>query len=192
MQKIAIIDFENNKLLLWQSYMYRVIGFLVFGLLFATILAKQKSIPLITSSFLDISLPIFQPFASIILISLDVILVLYLHELIHALVFYLSNRQKFTIGMRNGVIFAAAPEHLIAKRVMYINAFAPFVVISLLATIGLTFIKTDYIAWFYIPLVINAGASAGDFMIFIWMLQHKKTTLYKDKGGIIEAYTLNT
>jgi len=93
--------------------------------------------------------------------------------------------------MRKGVIFAAAPDHFVTKKVMYINAFAPFTLISLGLLFWLFFIDTTSIAWLYIPLVINAAASAGDFMIFFWMRKHRSATLYKDKGGIIDAYTKN-
>lgn len=189
--KIDVLDFRNNNRQLIGSYIFRILGIGVFGLLFILItLAIHPNIPFTKENFIGISIPFTSPMISIILIIIDVLFILYLHELIHASVFYLTKRQKPKIGMRGFIIFAAAPNHLIEHNAMILNALAPFVVISVIGIILIMLLPINMLPWIFIPTVINATAAGGDFMGVVWMLKHSRYTVYKDDGDVISAYSL--
>lgn len=190
MIKIDALDFRKNTTQLLWSYILRLLGVVVFGLIFAFLVYGVKSTQSLGYQFfLNISIPSLPSLLSIILMSVDVILVLYLHELVHAALFYITHRQPPKIGMRGFVIFAAAPDHLIKRRQMIVNALAPFFVISLIGTLLLVYIPVEYIAWIFIPTLVNAAASGGDFMAVVWMLQHRRSAVYHDDGDVITAYS---
>lgn len=190
LKKVDALDFRNNKTQLIESYLLRMIGVVVFGMLFMlwiSLITPNPSMKLET--LLNIEIANLPPVVSILFIILDVILVLYLHELIHASVFYITHKQHPKIGMRGFVIFAAAPSHLLARHQLVINALSPFFVISTFGASILFFIPTDWIAWIFIPTVVNAAASGGDFMAVVWALRHDKHVVYNDDGDIITAYS---
>jgi hypothetical protein len=192
LKKIDVIDFKNNKKQLISSYIYRGIGIVVFGAIFFLItILIHPNLSITLESFIGLSIPKISSIISIILIILDVIFVLYLHELIHALVFFISNGQKPKIGIRGFIIFAAAPEKLVKHNAMIINALSPFITISVIGIILISVLPTGVIPWIFIPTVINAAASGGDFMITAWIIKHKSNTVYQDDGDIITAYSTN-
>lgn len=137
---------------------------------------------------ISIELPGLPAFVSILLILLAVIFVLTLHELIHASVFYLDQRVPPQIGIRGPVIFAAAPGFLSGRRVMVLNALAPFTVISLLGLLLITVLPPIALAWVFIPTVINAAASGGDFLLIHWMGKQPAEARYEDTGDALTAY----
>lgn len=189
MNKIDALDFRNNKAQLILSYILRITGVFVFGLLFVLWVSLVKPNTLMNfETLLNIKIVSVPSIVSILFITMDVLFVLYLHELIHASVFYLTHKQKPKIGMRGFVIFAAAPSHLLNRSQFVINALSPFIFISLLGGLALVVIPSNFIAWIFIPTVINAAASGGDFMAVAWVMRHDKRVIYNDDGDIITAY----
>ena len=189
LQQISALDFRNNRAQLLWSYLLRLAGLFIFGAFFLWITRlfhPKAQISLI--SLLNIELEPLPGFTSILLIILDVAFVLYVHELVHASVFYIMHKQPPKIGIKGLVIYAAAPSQMIRRNPMIINALAPFAIISVTGIILIGIINYNYISWVFIPAVINAAASGGDFMAVAWMLQHKKSTVYRDVGDITEAF----
>ena len=188
---IDSLDFRNNKQQLIMSYLLRLIGVLIFGFLYFLI-AKEiyQNDELIFRDLIEIEIESFPSMVSIILIIIDVIAVIYLHELIHAAVFYFANKQKPIIGIRGFIIFAAAPKKVVNKYQMVVNAFAPFFVISLVGFLLMAIIPLNFSSWLFIPMVINASAAAGDFMTVFWILKQPKDTKFIDKGDITYAYNV--
>lgn len=189
LKKVDALDFRNNKTQLILSYILRIIGVVVFGLLFMLWISLiNADTPITLQTFLNIEIANLPAVVSILLIILDVIFVLYLHELIHAFVFYLTHRQKPKIGMRGFVIFAAAPSHLLNRNQLIINALSPFFAISVLGAFMLSLIPNNLTAWVLIPTIVNAAASGGDFMAVVWAMRHDKRAIYNDDGDIITAF----
>ena len=187
---IGSIDFHKNKGQLILSYVLRLIGLLIFGVLFIFIATLfHPELPLEKESFIGISIKDVSPVISILLIILDVIFVLYLHEMIHASVFYLNKGQSPQIGIRGLVIYARAPGHYVKRNVMILNGLAPFTVISILGAVLMSVLPANALPWVLIPTIINAAAAGGDFMIMGWMLRHSSSTVYKDEGDIITAFS---
>jgi len=187
--KIDALDFRNNNIQLLLSYVLRIIGVLVFGLLFILWIALIKpGASMNLKTVLNIRIAHLPPAVSILLIIIDVLFVLYFHELVHASIFYITHRQPPKIGMRGFIIFAAAPSHLLKRQQLLMNALAPFFFISLLGCFALVLVPDHLIAWIIVPAVVNAAASGGDFMAVAWAMKHGKQVLYRDDGDIITAF----
>lgn len=190
LKQIDSLNFRNNKRQLIISYLLRLIGVVIFGLLFFLIVKNIKNNNLITlKDLLNIEIHSQPEVLSIILITADVIFVLYLHELIHALIFLLTHKQKPKIGIRGFIIFAAAPDKILSKHQLSINALAPITVITVVGFILIYFIPQNNLSWIFIPTLVNAAASGGDFMTVVWALNQPQKTKFIDVGDIITAYT---
>ena len=188
-EPIDSLDFRNNKQQLILSYLLRISGVLIFGYLFFVIAEHlYKTDQVNFKKLFEIEIQSLPSIVSIILIIIDVVVVLYLHELIHAAVFYFTHKQKPKIGIRGFIIFAAAPNKILNKNQMITNAFAPFVVITLVGFLLMTLIPIDFSSWIFIPMVVNAAAAGGDFMTFYWILKQPKGAKFIDIGDITNAY----
>ena len=186
LQVIDQLDFRNNRRQLLSSYLIRLAGVFLFGFLFHYLLNTIRG-EFSMATLLNVEIERVGAVWSILLLMLDIVLVLYLHELVHAAVYYLSNGQKPRIGMRGLVIYAAAPDKLISRNVMLINAWAPFIVISLLGFLLMLIVPEQALAWVFIPTLVNAAAAGGDFMVVYFVLKHSRQTQYRDVGDIIDA-----
>ena len=186
LQVIDQLDFRNNRKQLIGSYVLRFSGVFFFGLFFQYLLnVVRGEFSLTTLGSIEIEG--VAAVWSIILLVLNIVLVLCLHELVHAAVYYFSSRQTPLIGMRGLVIFAAAPDKLISRNVMLINALAPVFIFSLLGFGLMLNVPEQALAWVFIPTLVNAAASGGDFMVVYFVLKHNPQTQYRDVGDIISA-----
>lgn len=185
-QVIDHLDFRNNRKQLIGSYVLRFTGIFFFGFLFQFLLNVFRG-EFSIATLVSIEIEGLAALWSIVLLVLNIVLVLYLHELVHAAVYYFSSRQTPRIGMRGLVIFAAAPDKLISRNVMLINAIAPFVTISLLGFGLMLSVPEQALAWIFILTLVNAAASGGDFMVVYFVLKHSPQTQYRDVGDIISA-----
>lgn len=71
---------------------------------------------------------------------------------------------------------------------MTINALAPFVVISILGIILITFMPISFLPWVFIPTVVNAAAAGGDFMGVVWLLRQPDDVMIEDNGDVLTAF----
>ena len=185
--EIDKLDFRNNKKQLLISYTIRGLGVILFSFVFYKIINITSSEPQQFKDLITVKIQNLNTFLNIALLILNVILILYIHELIHAFLFYISYGQIPKIGMRGFVIFASAPDKNISKLHLIINAIAPFISISILALITINLLPLNYRSWIFIPLIVNAAASGGDFMTIYWALKQPNNTIFKDNGDIITA-----
>ena len=189
LRRIDSLDFRNNKKQLIISYLLRAFGVLIFGYIFILItryLANNSEILL--KDLINIEIKSLPPILSIILIILDVGVVLFFHEIIHASVVFITHRQKPKIGIRGLIVYAAAPESVLTKTQFIITALAPFLVISLIGCMLIFFIPQRFLSWIFIPTVVNAAAAGGDFMAVVWALRQPINAKFIDKGDITNAY----
>ncbi|MFP4023853.1 MAG: DUF3267 domain-containing protein [Thiohalospira sp.] len=167
LKQVSSIDFRNNKQQLLLSYLLRAAGMFVFGALLLIItkyLANNDEI--IIKELINIELKSIPPIFSIFLIILDIVFILFLHELIHASVLFITHRQNTKIGIRSFIIYAAAPESILTKIQFIITALSPFLLISIIGCLLIFFIPHTYLSWVFIPTVVNAAAAG----VFLWPL----------------------
>tara|TARA_Y100001972_G_scaffold125486_2_gene176773 strand:+ start:819 stop:1415 length:597 start_codon:yes stop_codon:yes gene_type:complete len=183
---IAALDFRNNRGQLIMSYVIRGAGVLIFGYLLHTyVLSMHENVSF--RQLISIELPGIPSWVSILLLTANIMGVLYLHELIHAIVFYLTHGQLPHIGWRGWTIFASAPEHVLSGRSLIINALAPFTIISAVGVILLGYVPLTHSPWVFIPTLVNAAASGGDFMAVWFVARQKRGTRFNDQGDVIYA-----
>ena len=184
---IGSIDFASPEHLR-RSYAVRAAGVLCFGVIFvAVIMAIHPELPLALESFVGISVASWPGWLSVVLVVADVVVVLFLHELVHAAVFWLSAGAPAKIGARSFLIYAAAPGYRIARNWMIVNALAPFGVISL-AAIPLLTLHPSVVPWVFIPAVANAAAAGGDFMGAFALARWPAETLVEDDGTKLSLF----
>jgi len=183
---IDSLDFRNNKGQLIISYAIRGAGVLVFGFILHTYVQTiHENVSF--KQLVSIEITGIPAWASILLLVANVATVLYLHELIHASVFYLTHRQLPRIGWRGWSIFASAPEQVLSARSLMINALAPITVITLMGLMMLSYLPLSHASWIFIPTLVNAAASGGDFMAVWFVVRQQPDTKFNDKGDVIYA-----
>lgn len=186
--QISTLDFRDNSRLVF-SYALRALGAVIFGgLFYAAANAFHFDASLTFKSLLTIAIDGVPDIASIGLIIFAVIFVLWLHELIHASVFYLHTGAPPRIGIRGPIIFASAEGYLNTRSAMLVNALAPFVVISVLGLLLMAVAPTAALAWLFIPTVVNAAAAGGDFMAVFWLIGLPRDARIEDHGDLLIAY----
>ncbi len=184
-EQIDSLNFRDNKKQLLLSYLLRVLGLIIFGILFLLViryLTNSSEITLI--ELINIEIKSIPPIVSIVLIILDVGVVIFFHEIIHASVVFITHGQKPKIGVRGLIVYAAAPDSVLTKSQFIITALAPFLVISIIGCILIIFIPQGFWSWVFIPTVINAAAAGGDFMAVVWAFKQPKEAKFIDKGDI--------
>ena len=187
--QISKLDFRDNQKLILLSYVLRLIGAVGFSAIFFGLITQYYSNEALSiQSLLTIKILGVPDLVSIGLIVLDVVFVLWLHELVHATVFYLHTGAPPRMGMRGAMIFASAEGFFNRRNAMIINALAPCVVISILAVLLIPIIPASALAWIFIPTVVNAAASGGDFMAVYWLLTLPAQSRIEDHGDVLIAY----
>lgn len=187
--KLSYLDFNEDKRQLALSYLLRLIGVVIFGLVFVGFSRLiHPELPISLSAFFSIQLPNTPAVVSYLLVAVSVVLVLTLHELVHAAVFYFDQRIPPQIGWRGLTIFAAAPGYLSARSIMIVNALAPFVVISILGMVLIALLPVGFLPWILIPTVVNAAAAGGDFMGVVWLQRQPADAMIEDNGDVLTAY----
>ena len=178
------LDFRNNKKQLRNSYLLRMSGLVLFGIMFFAIAQLHYNQLTVPKAF-NLKIEGVHGFVSILLLIFDVVFVLYLHELVHASVFFATHKHKPQIGIKGFVIFAAAPNQILTKVQLITNALAPFTVISVVGIGLMLVIPIQHIAWIFIPTLVNAAAAGGDFMTVFFVKKYPKTYRYNDIGDIL-------
>lgn len=186
---ISTLDFHENQMLVIISYALRALGAVIFGgLFYAAANAIHPDAGLTFESLVSIAIDGVPDIVSIGLIVFAVVFVLWLHEVVHAGVFYAHTGAPPRIGIRGPIIFASAEGYLNTRNAMMVNALAPFVVISVLGLLLMAIAPVTAMAWVFIPTVANAAAAGGDFMTVFWLLGLPRNTKIEDHGDLLIAY----
>lgn len=187
--EIGVLDFHKDKRNIYTSYVLRFAGIIVFMPLFAFVAAAVRPRwDFDPVDFWTLSIPGVPAVGSIALLIVSIVGVLYLHELVHAAVFRLSGADSTRIGFRGVMVFAAAEGWYFPRSWMALNAVAPFFVISIAGTFFMAVVSEAALSWVFLPMVINASASGGDFMTLAWLVLAPKDSLFGDIGDVLRAY----
>ena len=186
---LSTLDFRNNRVLILVSYLLRVLGAILFsGLFYGAASAIHPDAKLTLKSLITVKIDAVPDIMSIILIAALVVFALWLHELIHASVFFIHTGAPPKIGVRGWMIFASAEDYLNSRNAMIVNALAPFIVISVLGLVLMFTVPIQWLAWIFIPTVANAAAAAGDFMAIHWLIRLPHFVTIEDHGDVLIAY----
>jgi hypothetical protein len=113
-----------------------------------------------------------------LIISLTIVIPL--HELIHALGYFLLGARKIRFGavLKHFAFYAAADDFVANRNAFIFLALSPFVIVSLLNLAGFVFVH-GYASYTYISvLFFHATMCAGDFAMLSYFEFHRDKELY--------------
>lgn len=129
-------------------------------------------------SIKDIHLPL-AGFGLAVLLSFSALIVL--HELIHALAYWLSGAKKISFGfiLKKFVFYAQADQQVIASGPFHFVALLPFIVVKLLCLAGIILIRGDFSFYFFITVMcLHSLFCAGDMAMLAFYNLNKEKEIY--------------
>ncbi len=175
------LDLTNRKLVIGMNVTGILLLF-VFGWLFWGMAA------LLTPQLFLLQLQIFFNTLSIPTVLLIIVLVVLLHELSHALFFWLFSRERPKIGFNLLYAYAAAPDWYFTRRQFVLIGLAPVLLITLAGFIALPWVSVVTTARLVLALTVNAAGAIGDFIVVLWVLGQPANILLRDEGTAVSAY----
>lgn len=113
-----------------------------------------------------------------LIISLTIVIPL--HELIHALGYFLLGARKVRFGavLKHFAFYAVADDFVVSRNAFIFLALSPFITVSLLNLAGFIFVH-GYASYTYISvLFFHATMCAGDFALLSYFEFHRDKELY--------------
>ncbi len=175
------LDLTNRKLLIGMNVMGVLLLF-VFGWLFWGIAAW-----LMPQLFL-LQLQIFFRAMRISTVLLTIALVVVLHELCHALFFWLFSRERPQIGFNLLYAYAAAPDWYFTRNQFVLIGLAPVLLLTLAGLVALPWVSVVTTSHLVLGLTVNAAGAIGDFIVVMWVLGQPANILLRDEGTAVSAY----
>lgn len=120
---------------------------------------------------------------------LATILVIFIHEAIHGLFFYLYTNRRPRFGFKILYAYAASPEGVYINRSQYfIVGLSPLLVMTFVGVLLLPVLPLIAIPSLVFTLILNASGSVGDVAMMAWLLRQPKEALIKDTGIMVSAF----
>lgn len=113
-----------------------------------------------------------------LIISLTIVIPV--HELIHAICYFLLGARKIRFGaaLKHFAFYAVADDFVSGRAGFYFLALSPFVIVSLLQAAGFIFVPR-YAAYTYISVMFfHATMCAGDFALLSYFEYHRDKEVY--------------
>lgn len=178
-------DFKTSLLLSLAS----LVLFFVFGLLFLWLFQVLRP------GFIDLQLGfsiIFfdrdSPFMPLLVWAGVIFGMIFVHEAIHGLFFWVFTGDRPKFGFKIVYAFAGAPDWYITKFPYLIIGLSPFVILTVLGF----FIALIAPAEWHFPLLLfitmNASGAVGDIFAIFWLLFKPENILIQDFGDKIKVY----
>ncbi len=175
------IDFSNNKKL---ALTVNLLGILSFPLIYVILFYLLK---ILTGSSSDNLLYYWKSFSKLPLISSVIfiailLLLLVIHEFIHAVFFYLFTGEKPIYGFKGIYGYAGSPNWYLKKSYYLIVSLSPFIIISISGLIFLLLIPAEYSSIIVLLLTTHAAGCIGDIWVSIKLIRKPKKTYINDSG----------
>ena len=175
------VDFSKNKKL---AITVNLLGILLFPLFYIILFYLLKILS--TGSSDDLlyywksfsKLPLI--FSGIFLIGL--LLLLVIHEFIHAILFYLFTGDKPVYGFKGVYGYAGSPDWYLRKSYYFIVGLSPFIIISVSGIIILLLIPAEYSSIIVLLLTTHAAGCIGDIWVSIKLTGRPEETYINDSG----------
>lgn len=175
------LDLSNRKLMMAMNVVGVLLLF-VFGWLFMGVAA------FLNPPFFWLELRIFAATLTLPTFLLTVALVVVLHELSHALFFWLFSRERPKVGFNLLYAYAAAPDWFFPRRQFVLIGLAPVLLLTLAGLVALPLVDFLTAARLILALTVNAAGAVGDFIVVMWALSQPADILLRDEGTAVIAY----
>ncbi len=175
------IDFSNNKKL---ALTVNLLGILSFPLIYVILFYLLK---ILTGSSSDNLLFYWKSFSKLPLISSGIflailLLILVIHEFIHAVFFYLFTGEKPVYGFKGIYGYAGSPNWYLKKSYYLIVSLSPFIIISVSGLLFLVLIPAEYSSIIVLLLTTHAAGCIGDIWVSIKLIFKPEETYINDSG----------
>jgi hypothetical protein len=175
------LDLTNRNLIIGMNVTGILLLF-VFGWLFWGMAA------LLTPQLFLLQLHIFFSAMRISTVLLIIGLVVVLHELCHALFFWLFSRERPQIGFNLLYAYAAAPDWYFTRRQFVLIGLAPVLLLTLAGFLAMPWVSVVTTSHLVLALTVNAAGAIGDFIVVMWALGQPVDILLRDEGTAVAAY----
>lgn len=178
-------DLRNLKLIIILNLVGLIL--LVFSIWFFIWIADQiRTESALTFSIAITSIPSALMGLGKLLFS--IILVLALHEGIHALFFWIFSGKTPVVGFKGAYAYAAMPGWYFPRNQYLVIGIAPLILITLIGILLLAVLPVSLLNLVLIALVINTSGAVGDLFVVIWLLTKPVETLALDQIDTIEFF----
>jgi hypothetical protein len=130
-------------------------------------------------------------FPDLVALILSMLVSIVLHELVHGAFFWLFSRSRPKFGFRAGYAYAAAPGWFFPRSQYLVIGLAPFVLLSLVGMILVTFVPIRWLAVILVGMIANASGSVGDLWIITLVLRERRKIVIEDLGDGMNFYALS-
>jgi len=176
-----VLNLANWKIMLLTNAAGIVLLFF-FGWIFMGLAAALQP------QFFVLGLTRFARTLSPLAFVVTAVTVIVLHELAHALFFWLFTRERPKIGFNLLYAYAAAPDWYFPRNHFVLIGLAPLLLITLAGGILMFFVDFMAIPRLVLALTINAAGAIGDMMVVGWLLAQPAAILIRDQGTAITLY----
>lgn len=127
---------------------------------------------------------------SLLSVLFSLILMVLLHEGIHGFFFWFFTREMPVFGYKGSYAFAAAPDWYLPRNQYLIVGSAPFVLLTLVGLIIMSFSPLPAFPVLLTVLTLNAAGAFGDMYVVAKVISFPPGALVKDVGDGFTVYGL--
>jgi hypothetical protein len=139
-----------------------------------------------TGTSLAIPLALFRDFA------IALLAVLFIHELVHGLFYWLFSRQRPRFGFQGLFPYAAAPVGIYFPRNHFLAiGLAPLLLLTVIGLLLMMIVPIVLVPFLLFFVVINASGAAGDLIIVIQLMLFPSDVLMEDNDAGVIIYGPN-
>jgi hypothetical protein len=125
-------------------------------------------------------------------LGLALIAVLFLHEFVHGLFYWLFSRHRPKFGFQGLFPYAAAPCGIYFPRNEFIVVgLSPLVLLTAVGLLLILIVPITFIPFLLFFVAFNAAGAAGDLIMVLQLVPISADAVIEDKGSSVVVYGLN-
>lgn len=189
LRRVGTLDPKGDKRARAISFAMRFFAVLVFVPLFAGVaMMIHPTVRDDPATLWTINGGSSSPLLAYAVLVVEMVALLLLHEAIHLLVYRIGGVDSARLRI-DGLTPTVGAEGWYTRRVaMIFNAAAPFFDISVVGVLLFLIVSPPRIAWVYIPVVVNAAVSVGDYITIAWLLLLPRGSWISGDGSALIAW----
>ena len=181
------LDLSKTRTVLWLNLAALPL-LVLFGWIFGRIFFLLRSINPISGGFWDL---FTLSIGELIWLILSIIFMLFFHELLHGLFFWLYTHERPKFALKSGYAFAAAPDWYLPKFQYILVGLSPLVIISVICVLLAAFMPSQVIPYLLLVATFNAAGALGDMIIVAWVSSQPRDILLRDQGDKFSIFVPN-
>lgn len=169
LKEFVVNQITKEKYIIRIYSSYQLVMFLLFMFFFT------RSIVLAIKGFPEMFIPI------ILATAFSVTILVIVHELIHALAYWVTGARKISFGaiIRKFIFYVLANRQVITPNAFRIVALSPFVMVKLTCLIGIVIFYNQQLMYFFITVMcLHSLFCAGDIAMLAFYRIHRNKEIY--------------